>query len=136
MKLTYRGVSYGCIPATLEVTETEILGKYRGQMTHRHCVTQTMERPDMESVLLHYRGAEYTVMQPKVTVTLENRQAAAPSCPVRLPQLVQLMSHDVRQVHIENMRRSLERRLKMAQEKGDEQLVNLLQQESNTLQSS
>lgn len=133
MKLTYRGVSYDHLPATLEVTEGEIIGKYRGQKVQRHCIAQVVERPEMESVLLHYRGTSYAVMQPKIHVVLERQQAAAPACPVQLPQLSQLMSPDVRQVHIENMRRSLERRIQLAQAKGDEHLVNLLQQESNTL---
>ncbi len=30
MKLTYRGVSYEHQPATLETTETGVIGKYRG----------------------------------------------------------------------------------------------------------
>jgi hypothetical protein len=43
------------------------------------------------------------------------------------------MDGDVRQVHVENMRRNLEMRIQAAQAKGDEHLVSLLQQESNKL---
>lgn len=135
MKLTYRGVSYDHLPATLEVTEGDILGKYRGQLTRQHCVAQTIDRPEMESVILHYRGSSYAVMQPKVAVSAQSQQAPAPTCPVQFSQLSQLMSPDVHQVHLENMRRSLERRIQMAQAKGDNHLVNLLQQESNALPS-
>ncbi|AFY36588.1 hypothetical protein Lepto7376_0140 [[Leptolyngbya] sp. PCC 7376] len=136
MKLTYRGVSYDRAPASLEVTEGNILGKYRGQVTRRRCVVSSVERPDVESVLLHYRGGSYATMQPAIPASLRERrvnQAPAPSCPVRLPQLSRLMSQDVRQVHLENMRRSLESRIQSAQARGDQHLVSLLRQESSNL---
>ncbi|ANV85459.1 hypothetical protein AWQ21_00700 [Picosynechococcus sp. PCC 7003] len=136
MKLTYRGVSYDSLPATLEVTEGDILGRYRGQVVRRHCVTQTVDRPDVESVLLHYRGGTYAIQQPVVKATAQQQQeAAAAACPVRVPQLSKLMGQDARRVHLENMRRSLERRIRTAQAQGDEQLITLLQQESHALSS-
>lgn len=140
MKLTYRGVAYEHVPTSLEVTEGNILGKYRGQVTRRRCVVSEIERPESESMLLHYRGGLYPTMQAVLPVSLRerrvNHQAPAPSCPVKLPQLSKLMSQDVRQVHIENMRRSLERRIQSAQARGDQHLVNLLRQESNNLRAS
>ncbi|OKH17885.1 DUF4278 domain-containing protein [[Limnothrix rosea] IAM M-220] len=140
MKLTYRGVSYEHVPTSLEVTEGNILGKYRGQVTHRRCVASEIKRPESESVLLHYRGNLYSTMQSVIPASLRERsvghQAPAPSCPVKLPQLSQLMSQDVRQVHLENMRRSLERRIQSAQASGDQHLVNLLRQESHNLRAS
>lgn len=36
MKLSYRGVSYEAEPTTLEVTEGEIRGMYRGPAWKRH----------------------------------------------------------------------------------------------------
>jgi hypothetical protein len=133
MKLTYRGVSYDRVPTNLEVTEGDILGKYRGQVVRRHCLLQEVSRPEVESVLLHYRGSEYAAVMPKFTPSEQLHQAPAASCPVRLPQLSKLMDGDVRQVHVENMRRNLEMRIQAAQAKGDEHLVSLLQQESNKL---
>ncbi|MBV5257733.1 DUF4278 domain-containing protein [Synechococcus moorigangaii CMS01] len=136
MKLTYRGVSYDYRPATLEVTEGDIVGRYRGQAIRRHCVAQAVERPDVESVLLHYRGGSYAIVQPVVTLAAQGQQeAAAASCPVQVPQLSKVMGQSARHVHLENMRRSLERRLQMAQAKGDEHLIRLLQQESQNLSS-
>ena len=118
------------------MTEGDILGKYRGQTVHRHQIAQAIKRPDAESVLLHYRGAEYAVNHAMVPSTLKKKsiaQAPAASCPIKLPQLSKLMSQDVRQVHIENMRQSLERRIQSAQARGDDRLVRLLKQESNKL---
>jgi hypothetical protein len=134
MKLTYRGVSYDYRPATLEVTEGDIMGRYRGQTIRRHCVTQSLERPDVESVLLHYRGNAYQSLQPVPEVSPQ-RQTVAAACPVSAPQLSPLMGTDARRIHLENMRRSLERRLQTAQAQGDDHLVNLLQRESNALPS-
>ena len=139
MKLTYRGVSYDRAPASLEVTEGDILGKYRGQLTRCHKATQPLERPDVESMLLHYRGGLYSAMKPAVAGSMKQPrvlQAPAASCPIRLPQLSKLMNQDVRQVHLENMRRSLEQRIQSAQAKGDQHLVKILRQESNNLRMS
>ena len=139
MKLTYRGVSYEHSPASLEVTEGNILGKYRGQLTRRHQIMHHLERPDAESMLLHYRGGLYSTMQPTITASIKKSrvlQAPAASCPVRLPQLSKLMNQDVRQVHLDNMRRSLEQRIQSAQAKGDKHLVKILKQESSNLRMS
>ena len=136
MKLTYRGVSYECVPASLEVEERDIVGKYRGQATRQHQVAKDFKRPEMESMLLHYRGSAYQVQHmalPAMATEKARVQAPAASCPVKLPQLAALMARDVRQVHIENMRRSLDSRLRSAQEKGDQHLVGLLRQESQKL---
>ena len=131
MKLTYRGIAYEQNQVGLEMTEGDIIGKYRGQTVHNHLLTQELKRPDVESVLLHYRGAEYAVnhaMIPSAAKKQSIAQAPAASCPIKLPQLSKLMSQDVRQVHIENMRQSLERRIQSAQARGDERLVRLLKQ--------
>lgn len=136
MKLTYRGVSYEYVPACLEVGEGDIVGKYRGRVTRQHRLAKGLKRPDMESMLLHYRGSAYEVRRvvvPEVVTEKVRVQAPAPSCPIKLPQLATFMGRDVHQVHIENMRRSLDARLRSAQQKGDEHLISLLRQESQKL---
>jgi hypothetical protein len=134
MKLTYRGVPYDQAPVNLEVTEGDIIGRYRGQSVRRHLPATSLERPEIESMLLHYRGQGYQKLQPTVQGAVATvYQARAASCPVPLSTLAKLMPQDVRQVHIENMRHSLEERIKSAQAKGDEHLVSLLQRESNQL---
>ncbi|MEB3226219.1 MAG: DUF4278 domain-containing protein [Synechococcus sp.] len=137
MKLTYRGVSYDYHPATLEVTEGDIVGCYRGQAIRRHCVAQTVERPDVESILLHYRGGTYGLLQPVLkAATQPQAKTTVAAATIQDPQLSKLMGREARRIHLENMRRSLERRLQTAQARGDEHLVNLLKQESNALPSA
>ncbi|MGB2925221.1 MAG: DUF4278 domain-containing protein [Limnothrix sp.] len=134
MKLTYRGVSYDRNPSSLEVMEGDILGKYRGQVIRSHAPAAALNRPEVESMLLHYRGCVYPQMTSVVKLsTPVKRQAPAASCPVQSPTLSTFMNRDVRQVHIENMRNSLEARIRTAQAHGDERLVNLLQRESSQL---
>lgn len=133
MKLTYRGVPYEQTQVNLEVTEGEIVGRYRGQSMRSHQPVTSFERPEVESVLLHYRGQAYSKLQPMQAAVAMVHQAPAASCPVPLLKLSKLMPQDVRQMHIENMRHSLEERIKSAQAKGDEHLVSLLQRESNQL---
>lgn len=134
MKLTYRGVPYEQTPVNLEVTEGDILGRYRGQAVHSHLLATSLERPEVESTLLHYRGHGYRKLQATVQGAVATvHQAPAASCPIPLSKLAKLMPQDVRQVHIENMRHSLEERIKAAQARGDEHLINLLQRESNQL---
>lgn len=134
MKLTYRGVPYEQAPVSLEVTEGDIVGRYRGQSVRSHLPATKFERPEVESMLLHYRGHGYCKLQATVPGAVATvNQAPAASCPIPLSKLAQLMPQDVRQVHIENMRHSLEERIKAAQARGDNHLVNLLQRESNQL---
>lgn len=58
MKLSYRGVSYKAEPTTLEVTEGEIRGMYRGQAWKRHQPNLTRHglTTPVESI---YRGVAY-----------------------------------------------------------------------------
>lgn len=59
MKLSYRGVSYEEQPSTLEVTEGEIGGKYRGQIWNIHRPKQSSRRPMFRELI--YRGITYRV---------------------------------------------------------------------------
>jgi hypothetical protein len=53
------------------------------------------------------------------------------TCSVPCPPPI--IENQISQVHLDNMRRNLERRLKVAQANGDEDLVKLLQKESEQL---
>ena len=133
MKLTYRGVTYEQSRCSLEMKEGEILGKYRGMPVHERVLASPIERPEMDSVELTFRGGSYLSPQVKVAVRSQVAPLVAPSCPIRLPQLSQVISPDLGNVHLQNMRNNLERRLQAARAKGDEQLIRLLQQESQEL---
>lgn len=57
MKLFYRGVSYEVESSTIEVTEGEIGGMYRGQAWRTH--TPKESHRIVAPVELTYRGAAY-----------------------------------------------------------------------------
>jgi Domain of unknown function (DUF4278) len=61
MKLSYRGVNYELNPVYIEVTESEIIGKYRGLPTimtsiPRETIPQSIRK-------LTYRGNNYIGLQ-------------------------------------------------------------------------
>jgi hypothetical protein len=59
MKLSYRGVSYEDQPSTLEVSEGEIGGKYRGQTWKIHRPKQSLRRSASKELI--YRGITYRI---------------------------------------------------------------------------
>jgi hypothetical protein len=133
MKLSYRGVSYNNEPFSLEMTEGEIGGKYRGQDWKYHYPRHI---PQLQPKLYQqYRGIVYSTS----AVSLAEYPATAQSesqnhtCPVPLRKPCKVVTNELTKTHLENMRRNLERRLEVAKAKGDEKLVNLLQQESQDL---
>ncbi len=136
MKLCYRGVEYDYTPPVLEVTESELIGRYRGKTQHFSYVKH-IPFPQAEADL-SYRGKAYHV----------NRQGHA-EAPASTPDLAQgsrfhpvfdsvaaarrtLLQESAR-VHQENIRRSLERRMSVAQSKGDKELVRQLEEEMHQL---
>ncbi len=141
MKLTYRGVSYESTLPTVELTEGEITGKYRGtawkQKYPRHI---PVPQPKLD---LKYRGAAYSVGDPiDVEATRLRRnyaQAATPSVAVKTDEIAvpktsrQRASEELRSNHRNNICRSLERRLQAARAKGDEKLIRLLEAESKQI---
>lgn len=57
MKLSYRGIKYEYVPPTTEVTEGEVMGKYRGQVWHNHVAAKApASHPTYH---LRYRGVSY-----------------------------------------------------------------------------
>lgn len=67
MKLTYRGVAYDYNPPTLAVTNTELVGKYRG-LDWRF---RNLEKPPVlqPTVSLTYRGVAYGNTSETATAT-------------------------------------------------------------------
>ncbi len=59
MKLLYRGVSYEEQPSTLEVSEGEIGGRYRGQIWKIHRPKQSLRRSAAKELI--YRGITYRI---------------------------------------------------------------------------
>ncbi|HIK28270.1 MAG: DUF4278 domain-containing protein [Oscillatoriaceae bacterium SKW80] len=55
LKLSYRGINYEKKPSTMEVTEEEIIGKYRGQIYKSSSLKKPIEFQPLAR--LKYRGA-------------------------------------------------------------------------------
>ncbi|MFP4100033.1 MAG: DUF4278 domain-containing protein [Coleofasciculus sp.] len=69
VKLVYRGVNYDLSPAQVEVTEDEVIGKYRGQALRVHHLV----KPPATSTLLplKYRGVSVSDQKSLIPVVKE-----------------------------------------------------------------
>jgi hypothetical protein len=132
MKLSYRGVNYEHTKPTLEVTEGEILGKYRGTGWRCHTLKEVpVLQPNMA---LTYRGVNYETNPAAGACRHLSQGVEAPAG--GRPSIFSRSLADRRantDVHRANLKRNLERRLQAARERGDEQLVSLLEAESRQL---
>lgn len=132
MKLSYRGVGYEYEPLTLEVTEGEILGKYRGANWRCHTLKEmSVPRPDVE---LSYRGVAYNPNRRIEACQTAIAHSDKPRAIKPISATSTLAAKKALEAtHRENLRRNLERRLQAARERGDQQLVTLLEAESRQL---
>ncbi|MEC4983028.1 MAG: DUF4278 domain-containing protein [Oscillatoria sp. PMC 1068.18] len=133
MKLSYRGIGYDRQSLSLEVLEGEIIGKYRGQDIRakypRHI-------PQLQpKVYLQYRGIAYS-KRPVVkcqALPLTQPNSTVDPCTFLSNQVNRGISEEAAQIHLDNIRRSLERRMQVAKATGNQDLVRLLEQESQEL---
>jgi hypothetical protein len=132
MKLSYRGVHYKEAPSALEVGEGGIGGRYRGQDWRFHYLRHIPEPPPVHN--LKYRGTAYRTGQPSVAQLTE---VAPPVAGVGRQTLLPLKKREVLDEitisHLRNICRSLEHRLQVARAKGDQNLVRLLEAESEQM---
>lgn len=132
MKLCYRGVEYDYTPPVLEVSESEVIGHYRGRPLHFSYVKH-IPFPQPEANL-KYRGVDYhTNRQGEVEAVVQVNKA--PQDPQFKPVFDSMAAarrsllQESARVHQENIRRSIERRIQVAQARGDESLVRQLEDE-------
>lgn len=140
MKYSYRGVEYDHVSPSLELTETEIIGDYRGTpCRRRHFVTTHLSQPNHS---MKYRGVEYGDQQ-RTEVPQEN----TPQIPDVVPISISVGSStgystssnrlgirdvsELEKVHNTFIRQTLEHRLAIAKRKGDQGLVQMLEQEQH-----
>ena len=124
MKLTYRGINYEHQPSQLETTPSEIGGKYRGQnwmYNYPRHVLNVESRQDLKYRGLSYKGNSY----------LQIEQSSVCSVPINKP--CSRLEDETVEIHWDNIRRNLERRLQVAKASGNHTLVNLLKEESRQL---
>jgi hypothetical protein len=131
MKLSYRGAAYNYNPPVLEVTEGEILGKYRGVNWHCHTLEE-MPIPQVSHTLT-YRGSSYGGRKAEKIIPATIAQTCASKARRLLHIPDTLPAKEIARVHQANLQRNLERRLQSAKQRGDLNLVRLLEAESRAL---
>ncbi|MFW6358244.1 MAG: DUF4278 domain-containing protein [Chroococcales cyanobacterium] len=130
MKFNYRGVGYDREPLKLETVEGEVVGKYRGQPVRQH-YPRHIPTPQPK-LYLQYRGVAYSKRPIPQDMTVEKQLAAiTKSC--KIDQRSKSVTNDLAEIHLNNIRRNLERRLLVAKAKGNEDLVELLEKECDEL---
>lgn len=133
MKLSYRGVSYESEPSILEMNQGEMGGKYRGQQwQYRYPKHIPQVQPKL---YMQYRGVTYSTRSVPRTVNspVAQSELTGTFCPVPVKKDYQVFRNEMAKTHLENIRRNLERRLQVAKESGNDNLVNLLEKESEQL---
>ena len=132
MKLCYRGVKYDYTPPVLEVSESEMLGHYRGRPLHFSYVSHVpFPQPEAN---LKYRGTPYhTTRHGAVEAMVQVNKA--PQAPQFKPVFDSMAAarrnllQEATDMHQANIKRSLERRMQVAQAKGDSRLLQQLEDE-------
>lgn len=130
MKLSYRGASYDYNQPTLEITEGEILGKYRGSTWRCHTLKEVPT--PQPAANLTYRGAHYVTGNGAQANLNYQKQAKKMEEIVKIPSTLSA-PREIARIHQANLQRNLERRLQAARLRGDQTLVQLLEAESNQL---
>lgn len=129
MKLSYRGASYEYNQPTLEMSEGEILGRYRGAAWR--CQTLKEMPISQPSPTLKYRGVAYTPNQTSGVRPAPVAQTELARC--RVPGTTGPAFKEVSRLHRANLERNLERRLQVAKQQGNQFLVDLLEAERSQL---
>lgn len=141
MKLRYRAVDYDRVPPTLELTEGEIMGQYRGVNWRCHTLKEVpVPQPSHD---LQYRGVAYRSGQtPKQqtpvavmerTLTAPQTLAAATVGSIQRFNLGREALSELDRVHNTFIRKSLEHRLEVARRRGDQNLIAMLEAEREQL---
>lgn len=129
MKLSYRGANYEYNQPSLEVTEGEILGHYRGVNWRCHTLREMpIPQPGQP---LHYRGMAYRSGEQSELCPVEVAQSAIVRS--QIPCTTAPFRHEVSRVHRANLERNLEYRLQIAKQTGNQALVDLLEAERRQL---
>ncbi|WP_413160174.1 DUF4278 domain-containing protein [Capilliphycus salinus ALCB114379] len=123
MRLTYRTINYERHQPPVDIVESELGGKYRGnawQVHYPRHIPVPLPNPNLK-----YRGVAY---RPEEVRSAEQTQ---PQPSVTAP--VEATPENIIGVHTANICRVLEHRRKVAQARGDEQLLKMLELEAQQL---
>ncbi len=134
MKLTYRGVDYEHHPLAVELIPGETGGKYRGA-SWRHYYPRHIPVPQPVAEL-KYRGIPYCVGDAiDVEAMIRRKQHNTTTTKATSPR-GETVGKQLTNTHLAHIRRNLERRLQVAKEKGDQNLISLLEDEERQLVKS
>ncbi|MBW4553838.1 MAG: DUF4278 domain-containing protein [Aphanocapsa sp. GSE-SYN-MK-11-07L] len=124
MKLCYRGVSYDYNPLQVKVAEGPVVGKYRGANWHS---TILIDNPVPQiAATLTYRGVTYhTNGQEQVAQAVPQ----ATPVPAKFAPWRRKAASEVAQAHRTSVLKTLEHRLQVAHNKGDTNLIHILEAE-------
>lgn len=131
MRLSYRGAHYETELPTFQMLDGDVIGKYRGQnLKLRYSYPKHIPVPQTP-LDLKYRGVAYSTHRPMDVDELIAAQSTtiAASQPTPLQNVRQRVLKEVEETHRTNIYRSLERRLQVAKNLGDQNLIGLLESE-------
>ncbi len=132
MKLTYRGTTYESDIPTVDVTEGEVGGKYRGQnWSYRYPRHIPVPGPPRN---LKYRGVSLTKGETTTGSAVAIAQITEKFAPLQ-PQSVEssIGKNNIGPIHRANLCKILDRRKQAAREQGNEELLKQLEDESQYL---
>jgi Domain of unknown function (DUF4278) len=131
MKLTYRGTHYEHNPLNPVLAVGETSGKYRG-VNWKHCYPRHI--PQQPVAELKYRGVAYHVGDPvDVEMMVLSKQYTNDTTSAPKVCQVKKFGEELAKTHLNNICQDLERRLQVAKQKGDENLVRLLEEEARQI---
>ncbi|MDX2271822.1 MAG: DUF4278 domain-containing protein [Cyanobacteriota bacterium] len=127
MKLSYRGVDFDYSPVMPECTSQEAVGMYRG-----HAYTDPMMRATAilpAAYGLSYRGIVYH--RPTVAAVVVGRvESLQKSGSTRVSKT---KAESVAQIHHDHLLHRLQKRIRAAEQRGDQTLIKMLEEEQQQL---
>lgn len=130
MRLSYRGVNYEKQTSGIECQEGEVGGKYRGCEWHYH---YPRPMPTIETKTSYRKHREIACKSPSLVA-----KAAVESlprfCPIDFRKPTAVFTDEIQKIHLENLRRNLERRLQIAKANNNHDLIRLLEKEFSLIQ--
>lgn len=128
MKMKYRGNQYRSETSLLEMKEGDIIGKYRGCNVYGKLPRHIPQlRPKLG---LNYRGVSYSTC-PNATPLFYPQETSSIAPYSTIPSAVS--PQKLEEVHLENLRRNLERRMLIAEATRNDYLLEMLKKESQQL---
>ena len=133
MHLSFRGVKYRFAPILGVVKNSEVIGRYRGQTCRRSHFDLAVSHP---RVALKYRGVSY---MPGLHGRVANRPIESlvreQMAPVAVTSDARQVQSELEKIHNLSIQKSLERRLSVARDQGNQNLVHILEDEQKQLAS-